>query len=100
MAKRQRAYSEKDIAERLKALSGWEITKKGTTLSKTFSVSNFVSGLAFAAKIAVHAEILGHHPDIGLSYDKVKISLTTHDAGGLTKKDFELAARIDRLKAI
>ena len=85
------ALTEKQIHRLLKALSDWHINKKYTTLSRTFSTPNFVTGLAFVAKITVHAEILNHHPDVELSYKEVKVTLTTHDLGGLTKKDFELA---------
>ena len=55
-------------------------------------------GLAFVAKVAVHAEVMNHHPDIELSYGKVKVKLSTHDAKGLTTLDFELAKRIDGIQ--
>ncbi len=98
MAQKTKQFTKKQVEKHLKDLSGWKVNPKHTSLSKTFEVPNFVSGLAFAAKIAVHAEVLEHHPEITLSYDSVKIALTTHDAKGLTKNDFELAERIDNLK--
>ncbi len=89
----------KDDAERhLQALSGWHVNATHSVISKIFISQNFIQGLAFIAKIAVHAEVLGHHPDIELSYGKVVVKLTTHDAEGLTKKDFELAERIEGLR--
>lgn len=88
----------KDIVKKLKSIPEWNTNAKETVLSKTFLFSNFVSGLAFVAKVTVHAEILNHHPDIELSYGKVKIILSTHDVKGLSNADFELAKRIDGIK--
>lgn len=85
------------IAKKVSQLSGWQLNKKETELTKTFATHSFVKGLSFVAKIAVHAEVLGHHPDIELSYAKVKVKLTTHDVKGLTTKDFELAKKIEAL---
>ncbi len=84
-----------DVTKQLLKISGWNVNTKMTELSKTFLVPTFVSGLALAAKIAVHAEVMGHHPVVELSTEKVKVKLTTHDVQGLSKLDFELAKRID-----
>lgn len=86
-----------DVTKKLLKISGWTVNAKETELSKIFEEPNFVSGLAFVAKIAVHAEVLGHHPTIELSYKKVKVRLSTHDVKGLTRLDFDLATRIDNL---
>lgn len=96
MAKKQ--FSKREVEKRLQNLSGWEVNKTHTTLAKSFESPSYLSGLAFVAKIAVHAEVLEHHPEITLSYGQVDVSLSTHDAKGLTAKDFELAERIDGLK--
>lgn len=93
-----RPLPKKLIDKRLKALLSWKINAKQTELSRTFTTPNFISGLAFTAKVAVLAEVVGHHPDVELSYGHVKVSLTTHDAKGLTTKDFELAEKIDSLR--
>lgn len=85
----------KEIEKKFASLDGWILNAKQTELSKSFETPTFVAGLAFSARIAVHSEILGHHPTIELSYGKVKVKLTTHDVKGLTKLDFELAKRID-----
>lgn len=90
----------KDIVKKLKTISEWSTNAKETELSKTFLFTNFVNGLAFVAKVTVHAEILNHHPDIELSYGKVKIILSTHDVKGLSNVDFELAKKIDSIKNI
>lgn len=91
-------FTEKQIEKKLKDLSGWKVNAKYTMLSRSFDFPNFISGLAFIAKITVHAEVLDHHPEITLTYGQVKINLTTHDTKGLSKKDFELAERIGNLR--
>ena len=88
----------KEISKRLGALSEWQLNKKETHISKTFGTENFIAGLSFVAKIAVHAEILNHHPDIELTYTAVKVTLTTHEAKGVTTFDFDLAKRIDAIR--
>lgn len=95
---KKKPYTQKQVDKALSSLSDWTVNKTGTQLSRTFIFSNFVVALAFCAKIAVHAEVLDHHPDLELSYGKVKVKLSTHDAKGLTKHDFELAKRINELK--
>lgn len=88
-----------EIAKHLKKLPDWVSNAKKTEISKTIPTHSFLSGLSTIARIAVHAEILGHHPDIELSYTSVKIRISTHDVKGLTKLDFDLAKRIDLLQA-
>lgn len=95
--KTKKPFTEKQVAKSLTALSNWSVNKTATQLTRSFDFDNFVVALAFCAKIAVHAEVLGHHPDLELSYGKVKVKLKTHDAKGLTKLDFDLAKRIDKL---
>ncbi len=94
----KRQLSPKDIEKKLKAISLWQLNKKQTELSKTYTFSSFITALAFVAKITVHAEVVGHHPNIELSYGKVRVILTTHDVKGLSSADFELAKRIDNLR--
>lgn len=89
--------TETQILKKLAGISQWMINKKQTELSKDFITESFVDGLALIARITVHAELLNHHPTIELSYTRVRVVLTTHDAKGLTTKDFELATRVDRL---
>lgn len=91
--------SKKDIDKKLVTLTGWTLNKKGTQISKEFLFPSYIVALAFVAKIAVHAEVLGHHPEVTLSYGKVVVVLTTHDVRGLSKQDFILADRIDRLQS-
>lgn len=95
MALHTKKLSTADVTKNLLKISEWTVNAKNTELSKVFEVQSFVTGLAFIAKIAVHAEVMGHHPVVELSQDKVKVKLSTHDVKGLTRLDFELAKRID-----
>lgn len=85
--------TEAEIAERLEELSGW--TQQDDTISKTYKLPSFPAAVAFVTHIGFLAEAAGHHPDIDIRYNKVTLALTTHDAGGLTAKDFDLAAAAD-----
>jgi 4a-hydroxytetrahydrobiopterin dehydratase len=60
-----------------------------------FAFGDFRAGMAFVNKVADAAEAADHHPDIDIRYNKVRLALVTHDAGGLTNKDFDLAALAD-----
>jgi 4a-hydroxytetrahydrobiopterin dehydratase len=74
----------------------WE--RDGTSaLRREFSFSNFRDAFGFAARVALVAEAEGHHPDIELGWGRAAFALTTHAASGLTRNDFVLAAKIDRL---
>ncbi len=87
--------SEDEIAAQLEALGGW--SRRGDELVKTFKLASFPAAVAFVAHLGFLAEAAGHHPDIDIRYNKVTLALTTHDAGGLTAKDFALAAAADEL---
>ena len=67
------------------------------TITKTFEFNSYLDGIDFVNEVANLAEQENHHPDIEIGYCKVTISLTTHDAGGLTDKDYKLAKLIDDL---
>jgi 4a-hydroxytetrahydrobiopterin dehydratase len=83
------------VDARLPALPGWRIEEG--ELVRTFSFEDFSAALAFVNRVGEQAERAGHHPDIDIRYNRVRLSLVTHDAGGLTAKDFDLAAAADRL---
>ena len=74
-------------------LSGW--TLEGDRLRKRYAHDSFASALAFVNKVGALAEAADHHPDILIEYRHVTLTLTTHDSGGLTDRDFSLAAQID-----
>lgn len=84
-----------EIQEQAKLLEGW--TVEGKELERTFKFKDFVEAIAFINKIVEPAETAGHHPDLAISYNKVKVTLTTHDAGGLTSNDFALAQVVSKL---
>jgi 4a-hydroxytetrahydrobiopterin dehydratase len=81
------------IAERLAALAGW--TREGSLIRRQYAHADFKAAMAFVNRVAELAEAADHHPDIVVNYSRVTLSLTSHDAGGLTERDFRLAARID-----
>ncbi|MEM6599191.1 MAG: 4a-hydroxytetrahydrobiopterin dehydratase [Cyanobacteria bacterium P01_C01_bin.69] len=83
------------VQTQLQGLAGWQRNDQTITTTKTFD--GFPSAIAFVNKLVDPAEAAGHHPDIEISYNKVIISLSTHDAGGLTQKDFDLAQKIEQL---
>ncbi|NJL20215.1 MAG: 4a-hydroxytetrahydrobiopterin dehydratase [Leptolyngbyaceae cyanobacterium SM1_3_5] len=87
--------SQLEVAEQLQQLPGW--TTDGQRISCTYEFENFVESIAFVDRLVAPAEAAGHHPDLAIAYNKVTVSLTTHDAGGLTEQDFALAQQIDRL---
>ena len=87
------ALSDQDARKRLTALTGWEID--GDRLRKRYALDSFVAAIAFVNRVAALAEAADHHPDILIEYKHVTLTLTTHDEGGLSARDFSLAASID-----
>jgi len=85
--------SDDEARKRLSALRGWEID--GDRLRKRYTLESFPAAIAFVRRVAELAEAADHHPDILIEYKNVTLTLTTHDSGGLTARDFSLAARID-----
>lgn len=83
------------IDQKLGELEGWE--RSGDAITKTFENGDFVGSVKFVDSLVEPAEGMNHHPDLEISWDKVKVSITNHSAGGLTQADFELAAKIDSL---
>lgn len=87
-----------EIAKHLTLLkSSWTV-KDDIEIQKTFKFKDFVKAIEFVNKIAEVAESEGHHPDITINYNKVKIQLTTHAIKGLSKNDFIMAAKIEELR--
>ncbi len=87
--------SSEEIARKLGTLSGWIVTPLG--LQKQYVMDNFLAAMNLVNRTADLAEQAQHHPDIFISYNKVTFTLTTHDAGGITEKDFALAAKIEAI---
>jgi 4a-hydroxytetrahydrobiopterin dehydratase len=87
--------SETEISTRLKSLPDWKI--ESGELTRTFTFKDFVGSLAFVNKVGELAEKAGHHPDIDIRYNRVRLGLVTHDAGGITANDFDLASAANKL---
>ena len=89
------SISPQEAQLRLASLAGWKI--EAGELVKTFQFKDFVASLRFVNRVGELAELAGHHPDIDIRYNRVRLALVTHDAGGLTQKDFDLAAQTQKL---
>jgi 4a-hydroxytetrahydrobiopterin dehydratase len=87
--------SEEEIEAKLGELDGWE--RDGEAIRKEFDRGDFVGSVEFVKSLVEPAEGMNHHPDLEISWNEVKVSITNHAAGGLTANDFELAAKIDAL---
>lgn len=84
-----------DVQQRCAALPGWSVD--GDAICRTFKRATFHHAIGFVVQIAMLAEVADHHPNIDIRYNTVHIVLSTHSAGGVTEKDFALAAQIDAL---
>ena len=82
------------IQRELGSLAGW--SRKGDVLTRTYQFRNFGEAMSFVNRVAAAAESANHHPDIDIRYSKVTLSLSTHDAGGITQNDLDLAKVIDK----
>jgi 4a-hydroxytetrahydrobiopterin dehydratase len=80
----------------LQELDGWQLVADGKELSKEYRFPDFRQALAFVDRLGEVAESEGHHPDIYLTWGKVRVNLSTHSIGGLSENDFILAAKADR----
>ena len=81
--------SDSEVTARLEDLPDW--SQPGEEIQRTFRFKDFVAAMAFVERIATRAEAVQHHPDILILYSRVTLSLSTHDAGGISEKDFEFA---------
>ncbi len=84
------------IQEELHKLRGWK--HEDGALVRDYTLPDFVAAFAFVARLALMAEKEGHHPDIDIRYNKVRVALVSHDAGGITAKDAAMAAAIQKLE--
>ena len=85
--------SDLEIQRALGSLPGW--SRRGDVLTKTFTFPRFTDGIDFVVRMAGLAEASNHHPDVDIRYTKVTVTLSTHDAGGITVKDLDLAKEIE-----
>lgn len=87
--------SDIEIQRELGTLPGW--ARRGASLLKTFTFPAFLAGVDWVRRVADVAESMNHHPDIDIRYTKITVTLSTHDAGGITGKDIALARALDGL---
>jgi 4a-hydroxytetrahydrobiopterin dehydratase len=90
-----KTYTKETAQPKLQGLNDWKFEENG--IFKAFKFKNFSEALAFMVQVGLVAEKQNHHPEWTNVYNKVSIRLTTHDSGGLTDKDFALAAEIEKL---
>jgi 4a-hydroxytetrahydrobiopterin dehydratase len=89
--------SETEVQEGLARLNGWRLVE-GSAIERDFELADFAAGLQLIQRVGALAESANHHPDILLhGWNKVRLTLSTHSAGGLTEADFSLAGEIDGL---
>jgi len=89
-----KTYSQESVEAALEELNNWEFKNNG--IEKEFKFKNFTEALGFIVQVGVNAEKSNHHPELFNVYNKVTIRLTTHDAGGVTDKDIDLAKAIEK----
>ena len=95
MAEKEKTYDEAQIAERLASLPGWFF--EGGWIRRHYKTDGWPTTLMLVTAIGYCAEAAYHHPDLTVTYARVTVKLSTHSAGGITDKDFELARKIEEL---
>ena len=91
------AFNAKQINLHLKTVPDW--SQRAHTIGRTYKVEGFLNSIDFVNRIAKRAQKMNHHPDIEIHFDQVKLTLSTHDEGGITEKDFTLARQCDEVFA-
>ena len=91
--------SDEWIGENLENLPGWAQVESRSALKKNFVFKNFSAAWGFMTRVALLAEAMNHHPEWSNKYNEVNIVLTTHDVGGISKRDIEMAGKINEISA-
>jgi len=86
-----------EINEKLKSLTDWSYDEASKSLVKTFNFKSYLKNIGFVNAVAWIANSLNHHPDLEVSFNKCTVKITTHDEGGISAKDFDLALKINSL---
>ena len=89
------ALTDDQVTEQMLGVPGWE--RSGNFIRREFKFPGFVEAFGWMSSVALVAESMNHHPDWKNVYNRVQVELSTHDAGGLTDRDFRLAAQMNRL---
>lgn len=93
----RKKLSAEEIALKLSEINTWALDEENDVISKRYTFENFSDALAFVNKAGAIADEIDHHPDVKLGWGYAEFAITTHDAGGLTQNDFQLAEKIDGL---
>lgn len=91
----QTRLTDEEIRKELEQLAGWH--KKENAIERIFEFPDFLNSMRFVNRIAGEAEQAQHHPDFAISYNRVSLSLTSHDSGGVTESDVKMAHRINEI---
>lgn len=86
-----------ELQQAVQGLQGW--SARSNAIERVFEFPNFVEAMGFVNRIAEAAEAVNHHPDITINYNKVTLSLTSHDSGGVTQRDLRMAGKINEISA-
>jgi 4a-hydroxytetrahydrobiopterin dehydratase len=84
-----------ELNKALDSLPGW--SRESGAIVKTYKFPKFADGIAFVGRVATAADAMDHHPDIDIRYTKIRVALSTHDSGGVTGMDTDLAGKIEKL---
>ena len=90
--------SKTEVAQKLKRLSGWKMVKGRNAITKTFKFKDFIQAFGWMTAMAIYAEKKDHHPEWFNVYSTVVVTLSTHDSGGVTKLDLEMAQEMNKRK--
>lgn len=90
-----KAFSEAEIEQAMQDATLWR--REGQEIRRIFLLPTFMNAIGFVNQVAAHAESVNHHPDIDIRYNRITLALSTHDANGLTEKDFAFAKVADEL---
>lgn len=89
-----------EVTQALSELTGWIKIQEGDAIQKTFTFQDFVTAFAWMAQVAIRAEKMNHHPEWFNVYNRVEVTLSTHDLDGLSQRDFTLAKLMDEAQAL
>lgn len=89
--------TENEIEKNLREVPDWKHLTEQRLIERQFTFKDFREAMGFLVRVAFEAEEMDHHPDITLSYKRLRLQFTTHASHGLTAKDFEMAKRVDAL---
>ena len=97
MPSSKQTLSEEELSQLLRDQPDWAV--EGGALIRFWTFADFVQAMTFVNRVAELAEKAGHHPDIGIRYNRVKLALISHDAGGITARDAAMARQLNSLSA-